>query len=151
MKDLAIVVGSPRQIMVSGKTYSVPKFTPSIIGRMNAWLKDQVPDPRDVAKRRMEGLPDAVALAIWSDAVKEAKTWPPTFGSPEGDEYLMAYNGWNVLVYELLKLTTPGITPDDVNKIVDSIGADGVNEILKLAAMEIREPIDPGGDDPKAS
>lgn len=150
MKDLAIPSGSNRQILVNGKTYMVPKFTPSILGQINNWLKDLVPNPKDEARRRMEGLSDAVALAMWSDAVQEAKEWPPMLATADGNRLLMQYNGMPVLIHALLSKANRDVTREESEQIVDAIGLDGVNHILELAGMEIKEPPTPGDDDPKA-
>lgn len=150
MQDLAIATGAERTVLVSGVTYRVPKLTPAILGRINAWLKDQVPNPKDRARERMAGLPDAVALAIWRDAVEEAKDWPPTFGTPKGDAYLMQFDGVTQILFVLLSVTVPGFTIDQARAIVNAIGAEGVNHILSLAGSELREPVRAGDDDPKA-
>lgn len=150
MKDFSIPAGSHRQFSLNGKVYMVPKFTPSILGQINSWLKDLVPNPKDEARRRMEGLPDAVALAIWSDGVKEARSWPPMFGSAEGNQHLLQYNGMSVLVHALLSKANRDVTREEAEQIVDAIGLDGVNHIMELAGMEIKESPTPGGDDPKA-
>lgn len=150
MQDLAIATGAERTVLVSGATYRVPKFTPAIVGRINAWLKDEVPNPKDKARERMAGLSDAVALEIWRDAVEEARDWPITFGSPKGDLYLMRFDGATRILYELLGVTTPGFTMEQARVMMNAIGIEGVNHIISLAGAEIREPIRPGDDDPKA-
>lgn len=150
MKDLAIVTGVERNVLVAGELFRVPKFTPSIVGRINAWLKDQVPNPKDLARQRMEGLPDAVALAIWQDALQEAKEWPPAFGTPAGDAYLMRYDGASRILYELLSATTPGFTVDRAQQMIHQIGVEGLNHIIELAGGEIRTPVAEGDLDPKA-
>jgi len=150
MQDLAIATGAERTVLVSGVTYRVPKFTPSIVGRINAWLKDEVPNPKDRARERMAGLSDAVALAIWRDAVEEAQGWPYAFGTPQGDKYLMQYDGATRILYELLSVTTPGFTVEAARTMMNAIGMEGVNHIISLAGVEVREPIRPGDDDPKA-
>lgn len=150
MQDLAIATGAERTVLVSGVTYRVPKLTPAILGRINAWLKDQVPNPKDRARERMAGLPDAVALAIWRDAVEEAKDWPPTFGTPKGDAYLMQFDGVTRVLYELLKITTPGFDLAAAELMMNAIGLEGINRIIMLAGTEIRDPVNPGADDPKA-
>lgn len=150
MHDLAIVTGAERTVIVAGTTYRVPKFTPSILGRINAWLKDEIPNPKDRARERMQGLPDPVALAIWQDAVEEARDWPFTFGSPRGDRYLMQFDGATRILYELLSVTTPGFTLDAARQMANQIGIEGLNHVISLAGMEVRQPAHAGDDDPKA-
>lgn len=150
MHDLAIVTGAERTVIVAGTTYRVPKFTPAILGRINAWLKDQIPNPKDRARDRMVGLPDSVALAIWQDAIEEAKSWPLTMGSPKGDAYLMQFDGATRILYELLRVTTPGFDLGQAEQMMNQIGMEGINHILSLAGMEVRSPVTPGDDGPKA-
>jgi len=150
MQDLAIVSGAGRQVMINGTLYMVPKLTPSILGRINAWLKTVAPNPKDEAKERMQGLPDAVALEIWRDAVQEAKQWPPTFGSEWGTQLILNYDGATVVVYEVLSPANPSLTMEQARQIVNMIGLQGLDKIIELASPEIQIPKKAGDDDPKA-
>lgn len=139
-EDFARAVGSPRTIEIDGKEYLVSKFGPRDIGDLQAWLKDQIPDPRLEAKKLIDGVSDAVAIEIWKTMSEEAKSWPPTIFSDEGINLIMSSTEG---VARLLWVTLRRENRIDLARardLVDDVGLDQIGKLIELASPETEAP-----------
>lgn len=145
--DYGRPTGQPRKVTLAGVEYQVPKLTPSILGELDTWLKEQVPNPRVAARddlRAMADLPEEVQKHVWTTAVEEARDWPPRHDSVQGNTLLFhTYAGLSQFLFSLLKRTTPGITIEQAGAIVDSLSEDGKDVQALLEAVSPGEVGDP--------
>lgn len=125
-----------------GMTYRVAPIGPRVIGELNAWLKEHVPDPRAKARDLCRGLPDGVAIEVWKDLAREAKDWPPILISPQGNRILTTtLEGAIETAWTLLREHNPGFTRDDAARIAARLDFDQINTLIQ-AAMP-RPAVDP--------
>ncbi len=143
MSDYAKSTGAARSVTLLGKEYAVSKLRPRDIGTIEAWFKDVTPNPKKEARQHMEGLPDAVAMHIWDEALKEAKDWPPGFDSDAGQKLLLTDEGQARILHICLKrgFADGQFTLEQARDLAEQLDADAIFEVLKLAS-----PGDP--DDP---
>lgn len=135
--DFARSTASPRTITLAGREYLVGKFSPRDIGDLQAWLKEQIPDPRREAREFMEGLPDAVAIEVWKDAVERSKEWPPTIQSTIGFGLLTTSHEGNArMIWVTLRRHNPGFTLDRAREIADLVGLDDINRLVSYASID---------------
>lgn len=135
--DYARATGRPGYITIQGVEYRPKKFSPRDIGDLQAWLKQQVPDPRLMARELCAGLPDAVALAIWRDLSEQAKDWPPTVMSVEGNKLLMlTFDGNAMLVWVALRKYQADVTWEKAKTIAETIELDEISELIRLGFPE---------------
>lgn len=146
---LSTQTGSPRPVRIAGREYLVPKFTPRMLGRISAWLETRTPNPKDVARRHIEGLPDGIARHIWDVACREARDWPPSFGNDEGRRLLQSPEGQSQILFVLLSRTVAGFTMEQADALADEMSDDEFSEVMRAAGAEYAPPRI-GGDDPKA-
>ncbi len=140
--DYAKAAASPRGLRIGGAEYLVGKFTPRDLGDLGAWLKDQVPDPRLKARELCAGLSDAVALAIWRDLSDEARDWPPSIESYQGNRLLLGtYEGNARLLWVGLRRHNPGVTLEVAARLAEHITLDEVSALVRLGFPE--ETFDP--------
>lgn len=137
--DYARAAGSPRSITIDGKEYRVSKFTPRDIGDIQSWLKSETPDPRQEAKKLMEGLPEIVAVEVWRTLAEEAKSWPPSLGDSRANDLLIgSTEGAARLIWVTLRKHN-GVDLAKAREIATTIDMSDLNELLRLASPESAE------------
>lgn len=135
--DYARATASPRTISLAGRDYLVGKFTPRDIGDLQAWLKEQIPDPRREAREFMAGMSDEVAKEIWRDAVERAREWPPTIQSTSGFSLLTTTHEGNArMIWVTLRRHNLGFTLDRAREVADLVGIEDINRLVTLAGAE---------------
>lgn len=142
--DYAHATGAPRTISLDGVDYKVPRLRPRDLGAMQQFVKERVPNPKVEARRLMEGLPDAVAIHIWDQAVEEARDWPPPLGSPQATAILMSAEGQAMFLHLLLSRTTADFTEEKARELAERISVGDMERLIDLS-----RPGEPG--DPKAA
>lgn len=134
--DYARATGAAGTIWIGDREYRVSKFTPRDIGDLQAWLKEQVPDPRLEARRIMEGMPDAVAIEVWKTMALEAKEWPPTLATEKGNELLtVTSEGIARLLWVTLRKHN-GVDLGEARKLSNDISIEDLGHIMQLASPE---------------
>ena len=129
----------PRSITIDGKEYRVSKFTPRDIGDIQSWLKSETPDPRQEAKKLMEGLPEIVAVEVWRTLAEEAKSWPPSLGDSRANDLLIgSTEGAARLIWVTLRKHN-GVDLAKAREIATTIDMSDLNELLRLASPESAE------------
>ncbi len=90
-----------------------------------------------MARELCAGLSDAVAIAIWRDLADEAKDWPPSIESREGNRLLlMTYAGNARLLWVALRRHNPGITQETASKLAEHITLEEVAALTRLGFPE---------------
>lgn len=136
-EDFGRATAAPSTIELDGVTYRVAKLGPRIYGELQQFLKGFVPDPRLKAKEIIRELPDAVALKIWQDFQEEAKDWPPSLHSFEGNLILTTtVEGAAAVVWALLRKHAPGLTQAKAREIAEGLSMAEVNELIRLSMPE---------------
>lgn len=143
--DFAVVSAAPVEADLAGRRYLVSKMTPRRMGRLQAALNAVVPDPRDAARKFMEGLPDAVAIHVWNRACEDARGWPVSIGSPEGVSALLASpDGVATFLEVLLAGANAGFDRRAAEALAEVVTHDELAALMRAMA-----PGDPNG--PKAT
>jgi hypothetical protein len=135
-EDYARATGSPRSIILDGREYQVSKFTPRDIGDLQAWLKDQVPDPRLEARKLMEGMPDAVAIEVWRTMAGEAQHWPPTISDDRSTDLLTCTTEGTARLLWVTLRRHNGVTLEEATKLAGNVSIDDLGEVMRLAGPE---------------
>ena len=136
-EDYGKATGAPSHIVLNGVSYRVAKQGPRIYGELSQFLKSYVPDPRLKAKEIIAGLPDAVALEIWKEFSGEAKDWPPTVDSFEGNRIFTAtLEGATAVVWALLRKHNASLTQEKAREIAEDLTSDQVGELIRLSEPE---------------
>jgi hypothetical protein len=135
--DYSRATGAPGSLRLAGREFLVGKFSPRDIGDLQAWLKEQVPDPRARARELIQGMPESVALQIWKDLSEEARDWPPSFGSAKATS-LLTTNGEGIarLLWVTLRRHNPGFNLEAARALADQVDFDDVNRVIALASPE---------------
>jgi hypothetical protein len=134
--DYARATGASGFISIDGKEYRVSRFTPRDIGDLQAWLKNEIPDPRIEGRRMIEGLPDGIAREIWLTYANEAKNWPPTLGDDHGNTLLTTTTeGVARLLWVTLRRYN-GIDLVKARELAAMVEISQINDIVRLASPE---------------
>lgn len=142
--DYAVATGAGRPVHLDGIEYRVGKLSPADLGDLQAWLKEQVPDPRILARDLCRDMPDAVAIRIWQDLHEESKDWPPSPLGGHGYRLLtMNREGAARVLWVLLREHNPGVDLERARAMAARIG---YMELGSLFDMGFPEP----SFDPKA-
>jgi hypothetical protein len=141
--DLATLTAASRRITLDDVDYQVPRLTPRMAGRLQAWVKEQIPNPRTEAREHMQGQSDVVAMHIWDLAVEEARDWPPSLDSPEANALLMSPEGQAVFLLTIFGPSIAGFDLARAERIADRITLEDFNRLLQLVSPG--EPSDPKG------
>lgn len=152
MDDYGKAVAAPSTITLGGVTYRVAKQGPRVYGELQQFLKAHVPDPRLKAAEILAAIPpDAmalkdVALEIWREFSEEARDWPPSLHSVEGNLILTTtHEGATQVVYTLLRRHCAEMTREKAAEIAADLDAAQVNELIRLSMPEPTfDPKSPG-------
>lgn len=131
--DYARATGQPAPILLDGKEYRVGKLRPVDLGRLQAWLKTKVPNPLELVRPHMDGLPDEVAKHVWTLAYEEFKRWPPQFGDEATIDLLVGAEGQAEFLLVALGRYLPGFTRADAEQLVERIELDDFMAVMALA------------------
>lgn len=135
--DFAKATARPGFVTIADTEYRVSKFGPRDLGDLQAWLKAQIPDPRLMARELCAGLSDTVALEIWRELSEEAKLWPPSVASSQGNEMLMlTYEGNVQLLTVALRRHNPGLDSAKIRAIAETISIDEIANVLSAGFPE---------------
>ena len=93
----------------------------------------------------MDGLPDAVAIHIWTKACEEARSWPLRIASPEGTSALLeSPDGTAAFLLAMLGPVNAGFDRAAAEDLADRLSAADLAAVFAAAG-----PGDPNG--PKAA
>lgn len=102
--NLDDLIAPTAEIRVGGITIPLKTLTVEQRGRVQARLRDIVPNPLEVARKSLAGMPNAsreAVDAIWKTAESTYRFWPPLVESEEGQHWLMADEGLQRLIIGL--------------------------------------------------
>lgn len=145
-EDFARATAAPSTFTINGKPYFLGKLTPRSLGDIQAFLKEQVEDPRVRTRRLMEGLPDSVQLAMWQQACDEAKDWPPSLGDEGTFSLLLTEEGQARILWVALRRHNPGFTIEEARRISVEyeMSGDELNDLItRMSPREIGDPLSP--------
>ena len=136
-EDYAKATAAPGHVTIGEVTYRASKFGPRDLGDLQAWLKSQVPDPRLMARQLCEGLPDAVALQIWTDLSEEAKDWPPSLTSEIGNNMLLfTHEGAAQVIWVCLRRYNAGVTLEKAREMAAIVSNEELASLLNAGFPE---------------
>lgn len=138
MSDFSRVTAAPATFVVEGKNYLVGQMTPRAVGDLQQFLKEQVKDPRLAVRPLMEGLPDAVQIAMWQEACADAKTCVPDLGSDESMLMLLTEEGQARVLWVAFRRHNAGFTLDTAREISQryEMTREELAELLRLMAPD---------------
>lgn len=135
--DFAIATAAGRPVRIAGADYLIGQLTGCDLGDLQAYIKEQVPNPRLEAKELCRDLPDEVAKQIWIDLFEESKNWPPTVWSDEGNRILtQTREGAARVLWVLLRKHQPGFTIDHGRAMAKEIGFAQLNKLIDMGFPE---------------
>jgi hypothetical protein len=135
--DYAKATAAPGYISIGETQYRPKKFGPRDIGDLESYLKREFPDPRLMARELCAGLPDAVALKIWTDLSEQAKDWPVAAMSSKGSYQLMfTWEGNANLAWVALRRYQADVTLDRARQITADATTDEIAELIRACFPE---------------
>lgn len=148
MSDLIQATNPTRTLTLGGKDYRVPKIGPREFGELQQWLADRTPNPKDEARKYMDGLPEAVQIHMWDKALDAARSWPPQLsGDPRAIERILTDpSGQATLLFVVLRKTTPGITIEEAGRIAEGMDFDDFGNLWATVMPESDGPKAPAAE-----
>jgi hypothetical protein len=159
--DLDQQVGAPRTWKFAGRDWKVAGLTFYQIGLLTAWLKDNVPSPRErlvrefktgvfSAEERAEMLLKAAAAEEkqYDQAGRQTAGWPPSIDSPEAQEYLFQGTGIPYFLWVILRRHQPDLTLEEAEKLAWHVEPNDLAALCERIGFgggeqETPEPLDP--------
>jgi hypothetical protein len=146
--DLAEHTDQPTEVIVAGKTYLFSELTIEAMGRLQAWIKANVPHPLKALQGQLDGFSAEDRATLLDQARKEAAHWPPSIGTPAAAQALASSReGMAEVIYEGLRGANPEAPRDSAISILKSIRRD---EAKSREVFGIIYGLDEGDDAPKA-
>jgi hypothetical protein len=99
LNDLALLTGRPRKLCAGGVVFRLHPLRISDLGRFQAWLDEQSPDPLDSIHAAAPGLSPGARRYLASGGPAMAERFRPLFGSTEADALATSIGGISELLY----------------------------------------------------
>ena len=99
MNDLAALTGQPRLLRAGGVDYWLFPLRISDLGRFQAWLDRQSPDPFDAIHAAAPAFGPGARRYLTASGFDRADRSRPLFGSPEADALATSIGGVSELLY----------------------------------------------------
>jgi hypothetical protein len=88
------------------------------LARLQAWIKEHVPNPLEAIRDHLAKLPPAIATDLAERARREARDWPPEIGTADGATSLLgSENGQIWAFYEGIRVHHPDATITDASRL----------------------------------
>ena len=133
-------------VVVGGKKYVFKTLTIEQRGKVQARLREIVPNPLEVAKKTLEGMPRAsrdTIDTVWKYADQAYRFWPPLVESEEGIHWLTSDEGLQRLVLSL----SSGVDESDsmIDEVMRAMNMGTLGNVIGF----ILSGVDPRTIDPK--
>lgn len=99
MNDLATLAGSPRPLLLLGRTYWLYPQTLATLGRFQVWLDRQGPNPEESICRNLGEFAPQVRKYLLSRGLDRAFRGRPVLGSPRAHALTHSVGGITELLY----------------------------------------------------
>jgi hypothetical protein len=131
--DITKSLPRPRKVILGGQAYRVGELTLNDMADLQGWIKDNVPHPLTAIRPYLEGLPPEDRRLLLAEAYKDAKDYPPRFGTPQGNELLFrSRDGFVFFMWTALKRHNR-ITQAEVEELYPRLTADEIDELFRGA------------------
>jgi len=77
-------------VSIGGRFYQFSELPLDALGRLQAWIKQAVPNPIDAVKPHLAGLNPEDRRALLDRAYDDALSWPPILGTAAGAKALLS-------------------------------------------------------------
>lgn len=116
--------------------------------RIDAVMRQCVPDPLQVAKTAVKDLAKELVGPIIEKALYKRTFWPPAVESDEGIDAIMKYPALqSAVISEMLRFNHPAVSSSVPDRIVEAITLETFGALLNFAWMGVK----PGEPLPKAT
>ncbi len=141
-EDYARATDSTQTVEIDGKSWQVSRLTPRDMGDLQQFLREQIPNPRLLARDLCAGMSDEVAKHIWDDLNEEYRTWPPSFGTAEANRHLLhTLEGNARLLWVVLRRTHRNVDLERARELALDVDLEKINEVVSKALPEYaRDP-----------
>lgn len=123
--DLSVATNQPEAVTLGGETHLARPLTMKEWGKLQAWIKRELPSP---VKRALDGLQQAKDDAVQYDldvmqhvldhAQQQALAWPPRIGSAAWFDLLNHIEGGvGQYVFTVLSLCNPALTAQEAEQL----------------------------------
>lgn len=149
--DLAQHTDQPTPFMIGGVEYLLSELTIASLGRLQAWIKTNVPHPIDAIKPHLAGLDSECKAILLDQARKESQSWPPIMGTQAAARLLSERPDFQVeLFWEGLKQHKADATRTEAERLFRKVRDSQEKSRAILACLFGRNPSeDEGSDGPK--
>jgi hypothetical protein len=150
--DLAEHTDQPIPVVIKGKTYHFAELGIEAMGRLQAWIKANVPHPLKALQGQLEGFSPEDRALLLDAARKEAAHWPPKIGTQAAALALASSpEGMMEVLWEGLKGADPEFPRADAAKLFKAIRRDEAKSREVYGAIYGTTDDEGSGDDaPKA-
>lgn len=160
MSDLASLSAQPTPLSLGGETYHLHPLTIGEMGKLQAWVDAQFPDPFDLATRaisrgRVVVAPDGTESRepftveqqrhLFKVASDLAASGRRLIGTPEGDAKLRSLPGVMEQLYLSISKGDPTFTREKAAAIVDNLTMGQIARVFSATTTDLVM----GADDPK--
>jgi hypothetical protein len=136
---------------IAGHQYHFSALTVDALARLQAWMRDNIPDPMESVKPALEGLAPEDRQYLLNEARKERLSWPPDIMSHKGKIALMSSDsGTQELFLECVHVHHPEITREGSYKIYWALVKEPnfKRKILKIIGLALHLQIPDEGEEP---
>jgi hypothetical protein len=107
--------GYTLSLCLEGQEYHFSELPIAALGRLQAFIERELPNPFDVIKTRLAGLEPEDRRYLLNEARKESVNWPPSIQSREGKTAILEFEPGQIeVLYECFQVHHPEMTRDRV-------------------------------------
>ena len=114
---------------IGGQEYGFSELTLESKGRLQAWIRKNLPDPMEQVKTILDGLTQEDRNHLLNEARKERKDWPPDLSTNAGRVAILSTDaGQAELFFEAFRAHYPEITRPGAYRVMRSLKKEIENE-----------------------
>lgn len=139
MNSIAVLTAQPKKFKVGDKEYQLHPLTIEDLGKLQAWIDSQFPDPFDVVKNAFAKHEYNVAQQqfMMRVALEQASRPKHLIGSPEADELLMSMEGIRQFILISIQKGDPDFTIDDLNELVAKMTSTDIAQAMNSTGLDM--------------
>lgn len=148
--DFATLTAAPRPLTIGGQTYQLHPLTIGDLGRLQAWLETQLPDPVAAAlKHCTPDVPVATQKFMLAEAIAQASKPRIKLGTPEADVLINSFGGVCEMLILSIRKGDSNFNRDDAERLFDVMTPADIVRAMSLTGTDlVMSGADP---DPKAT